>query len=111
MEAGRERTRIRSSDSSYIPIRDSTCPRDKTRSSALGTGVSPDWRFRAGGFQSLKWSPCGHSQFCAEGQAFRMEGWATSDPPDKQEPGDEMRLFYFWSWLPVWSSLPGRSQV
>lgn len=51
-----DREDMGSSDTSDIPIRDSKCPRDKTCSSALGTGVSLDLHFRAGDFQSLKWS-------------------------------------------------------
>lgn len=60
-EGGRGKRRGRSedlegSDISDIPVADSRCPRNKTCSSALGTGVSLDLHFRAGDFQGLKWS-------------------------------------------------------
>lgn len=96
------------SDISYIPLRDSRCPRHKTCSSALGTGVSLDLHLRAGGFQSLKWSPRdlagpGHSVLCG-GAGFQGGG-----PPG---PGAGGEAGLFWSWLSMWESpLPGRREV
>lgn len=81
---------MESSGISYIPTRDSRCPRNKTRSSALGTGVSLDLHFRARGFQSLKWSlrvvaePYPLSTLCG-GAGF--QGGGLSDISPRWTPG------------------------
>lgn len=86
-------------DSSYIPAGDSRCPRNKTCSSALGTGVSLDLHFRAGDLQSLKWSlrdRAGPELLCVLGGGAGFQGGglsATSSPRDSRSWGDEACLF------------------
>lgn len=96
-------------DISYIPLRDSRCPRHKTCSSALGTGVSLDLHLRAGGFQSLKWSlrdVAGPWPLCSVRRG-RLSGWRALLV--WEVGGGEAGLF--WSWLSMWSPLPGRREV